>query len=170
MRELQGRWPGLHWCRWESADGLQSPHGAPLAVCGSCDARDGERIRSRELSRTEVARVWGTLGQLQADRQAGSGMACSRAMARRVSGSAWRLSKWFPQFPGRSASADGRAGSCGQRRQYRGRTRATTGCFKRPHHQRQAWCPILRRGGRAPGPRPSGWSRPVRPCPIQQWD
>ena len=68
----------------------------------------------------------GTLGQLQAGRQAGSGMACSRAMARRVSGSAWRLSKWVPQFPGRSASADGRAGSCGQRRQYRGRRRANT--------------------------------------------
>ena len=64
VRELQGRWPGLHWCRWESADGLQSPHGAPLAVCGSCDARDGERIRSKELSRTGVARVWGDVGSV----------------------------------------------------------------------------------------------------------
>ena len=53
-----------------------------MAVCGSCDARDGERIRSRERSRTGVARVWGTLGQLQAGRQAGSGMARSRAKAR----------------------------------------------------------------------------------------
>ena len=41
------------------ADGLQSPHRAPKALCGSCDARDGERIRSRGLSRTGVARVCG---------------------------------------------------------------------------------------------------------------
>ena len=34
-----------------SADGLQSPHRPPKALCGSCDARDGERIRSRGLSR-----------------------------------------------------------------------------------------------------------------------
>ena len=32
-----------------------------MAVCGSCDARDGERIRSRELSRTGLARVYGDL-------------------------------------------------------------------------------------------------------------
>ena len=35
--------------------------------------------------------------------------------------------------------------------------------------QRPAWCPIRRRGGSAPGPRPSGGSRPVRPCSIQHW-
>ncbi len=69
----------------------------------------------------------------------------------------------------RSASADGRPGSCGKRRQYRGRRRGNTRCFRRPPYQRQALCPTRRRGGRAPGPRPSGWSRPVRPCPIQQW-
>ena len=40
-----------------SADGLHRRTGAPMAVCGSCDARDGERIRSRELSRTGLARV-----------------------------------------------------------------------------------------------------------------
>ena len=34
-----------------SADGLHRRTGAPMAVCGSCDARDGERIRSRGLSR-----------------------------------------------------------------------------------------------------------------------
>ena len=44
-----------------SADGLHRRTGAPMAVCGSCDARDGERIRSRELSRTGLARVWGDL-------------------------------------------------------------------------------------------------------------
>ena len=32
-----------------------------MAVCGSRDARDGERIRSRELSRTGLARVCGDL-------------------------------------------------------------------------------------------------------------
>ena len=31
------------------------PPGGPMAVCGSCDARDGERIRSRGLSRPGVA-------------------------------------------------------------------------------------------------------------------
>ena len=55
------------------ADGLESPHRAPKALCGSCDAREGERIRSRGLSATGVARGWreiaGTLGQLQAGRQ-----------------------------------------------------------------------------------------------------
>ena len=44
-----------------SADGLHRRTGAPMAVCGSCDARDGERIRSRELSLTGLARVCGDL-------------------------------------------------------------------------------------------------------------
>ena len=35
-----------------------------MALCGSCDARDGERIRSRELSRTGVARVCGEVGSV----------------------------------------------------------------------------------------------------------
>ncbi len=65
-----------------AADGLQSPHRAPKALCGSCDARDGERIRSRGLSRPGWREIAGTLGQLQAGRQAGNGMACSRAKAR----------------------------------------------------------------------------------------
>ena len=64
------------------AAGLQSPHRAPKALCGSCDARDGERIRSRGLSRAGWREIAGTLGQLQAGRQAGNGMACSRAKAR----------------------------------------------------------------------------------------
>ena len=55
------------------ADGLQSPHGPPKALCGSCDARDGERIRSRGLSRPGWREIAGTLGQLQAGRQAGNG-------------------------------------------------------------------------------------------------
>ena len=57
VRELQGGWPGLHWGRWEVGGRLQPPHSVPMAVCGSCDARDGERIRSRELSRTGMTRV-----------------------------------------------------------------------------------------------------------------
>ena len=64
------------------AEGLQSPHRAPKALCGSCDARDGERIRSRGLSRPGWREIAGALGQLQAGRQAGNGMACSRAKAR----------------------------------------------------------------------------------------
>ena len=64
------------------AEGLQSPHRAPKALCWSCEARDGERIRSRGLSRPGWREIAGTLGQLQAGRQAGNGMACSRAKAR----------------------------------------------------------------------------------------
>ena len=83
VRELQGRWLGSIGVDWRSADGLQSPHRAPMALCGSCDARDGERIRSRELSRTGVARVGGDVGSVaDGRRQAGSGMARSRARAR----------------------------------------------------------------------------------------
>ena len=81
MRELQGRWPGVG-VDGRPADGLQSPHRAPKALCGSCDARDGERIRSRGLSRPGWREIAGTLSQLQAGRQAGNGMACSRAKAR----------------------------------------------------------------------------------------
>ena len=81
VRELQGRWPGVG-VDGRSADGLQSPHRAPKALCGSCDARDGERIRSRGLSRPGWREIAGTLSQLQAGRQAGSGMARSRARAR----------------------------------------------------------------------------------------
>ena len=43
---------------------------------------NGERIRSRGLSRPGWREIAGTLGQLQAGRQAGNGMACSRAKAR----------------------------------------------------------------------------------------
>ena len=70
------------------AAGLQSPHRAPKALCGSCDAREGERIRSRGLSRPGWREIAGTLGQLQAGRQAGNGMACSRPKARL---------NWIPQ-------------------------------------------------------------------------
>ena len=35
-----------------------------MAVCGSCDARDGERKRSRELPRTGVVRVFGDVGSV----------------------------------------------------------------------------------------------------------
>ena len=64
VRELQGRWLGSIGVDWRSADGLQLPHRAIGALCGSCDARDGERIRSRELSRTGVARVCGEVGSV----------------------------------------------------------------------------------------------------------
>ena len=65
VRELQGRWPGVG-VDGRPADGLQSPHRAPKALCGSCDARDGERIRSRGLSRPGWREIAGTLSQLQA--------------------------------------------------------------------------------------------------------
>ena len=62
VRELQGRWPGVG-VDGRPAAGLQSPHRAPKALCGSCDARDGERIRSRGLSRPGWREIAGTLGQ-----------------------------------------------------------------------------------------------------------
>ena len=58
-----GEMAGLIGADWRSANGLQSPHRAPMALCGSCDARDGER-RSRELSRTGVARVCREVGSV----------------------------------------------------------------------------------------------------------
>ena len=59
MRELQGRWPGLDGVDGRSAEGLQSPHRPPMAVCGNWDARDGKRIGIRELPRTWLVRVGG---------------------------------------------------------------------------------------------------------------
>ena len=59
VRELQGRWPGVG-VDGRAAEGLQSPHRAPKALCGSCvrgmarryaagDSRDrgGARLRGR---------------------------------------------------------------------------------------------------------------------------
>ena len=78
MRELQEGWPGLHWGRWE-VSGRSSALWPP--------ARAGMRGMAREYaagnSRGPGCREFeGTLGQLQAGRQAGSGMARSRAKAR----------------------------------------------------------------------------------------
>ena len=54
-----------------------------MAVCGSWDARDGKRIGSRELPRNWLVRVGGDVGSVaEGRRQAGSGMARSRARAR----------------------------------------------------------------------------------------
>ena len=64
------------------ADGLQALHRAPKALCGSAMrgmARGYPSGDSRGPGWREIA---GTLGQLQAGRQAGNGMACSRAKAR----------------------------------------------------------------------------------------
>ena len=52
---------GMHW---RSADGLQSPDWVPMAVCGSCAARDGWRVRSRELPWTGVVRVFADVGSV----------------------------------------------------------------------------------------------------------
>ena len=66
---------GSIWGR-EVGGRSSSPHRGPYGRCGSRDARDGERIRW-----TGLARVCGDL-RLSDDRQAGSGMARSRAKAR----------------------------------------------------------------------------------------
>ena len=64
VRELQGRSPELNWGRWEVGGRSSVATQDPMAVCGSCDARDVERIRSRERSRTGVARVCGDVGSV----------------------------------------------------------------------------------------------------------
>ena len=83
VRELQGRWLGSIGVDWRSADGLQSPQRAPMALCGSCDARGWRENTPAGNSRGPGWHEFaGKLGQLQAGSQAGSGMARSRAMAR----------------------------------------------------------------------------------------
>ena len=72
----------VHGVDGRPAEGLQSPHRAPKALCGSCGSAGWRRIRSRGLSRPGWREFAGTLGQLQAGRQAGNGMARSRARAR----------------------------------------------------------------------------------------
>ena len=70
------------------AGGLQALWGAPMAACSGCGEGDGGIGHGKRRSRTGLARVCrdvqfaGTLGQLQAGRQAGSGRARSRARAR----------------------------------------------------------------------------------------
>ena len=70
------------------ADGLQSPHRARKALCGSCDARDGERITQQgTLADRGGASLRGrSVGRMAAGcrrrRQAGSGRARNRARAR----------------------------------------------------------------------------------------
>ena len=64
VRELPGRWPGLHWGRWEVGGRSSVAAQGPYGRLRSCDARDGERIRSRERSRTGVARVCGDVGSV----------------------------------------------------------------------------------------------------------
>ena len=82
MRELQGRWPGVG-VDGRPADGLQSPHRALRPYAGVADARAWqEDTQQGTLADRGGASLRGPLGQLQAGRQAGNGMACSRAKAR----------------------------------------------------------------------------------------
>ena len=64
------------------AAGLQSPHRAPKALCGSCDAREGERIGSRGISRPGRRGDCGDVESVAGWPSGGNGMACSRAKAR----------------------------------------------------------------------------------------
>ena len=90
VRELQGRWPGLHWGRWEvgGAEGLQSSHRAPMAVCGRWAGQEWRGEDAARDTRTGWRELAGTLGWpvdgsvADGRRQAGSGIACSRARAR----------------------------------------------------------------------------------------
>ena len=69
------------------AGGLQALLGAPMAACSGCGERDGGIGHGKTHSRTGLARVCGGVGLAggsvaEGCRQAGSGMARSRARAR----------------------------------------------------------------------------------------
>ena len=83
MRELQGRWPGLHWGRWEVGGTVFSRRTGFLWPSAGAAMRGMAREYAAGNARGPGWREFaGTLGQLQAGRQAGSGMARSRAKAR----------------------------------------------------------------------------------------
>ena len=51
VRELQGRWPGLHWGRWEVGGGSSVVAQALMAVCGRWAGQDdGERTQQETLA------------------------------------------------------------------------------------------------------------------------
>ena len=58
VRELQGRWPGLHWGRWEVAEGLQSLHRGPVAACGRWAGRDGGERTQQETLADRAGASW----------------------------------------------------------------------------------------------------------------
>ena len=70
------------WVAGRLGGGLQALLGAPMAAYSGCGERDGGIGHGRGLSRPGWREIAGTLSQLQAGRQAGSGMARSRARAR----------------------------------------------------------------------------------------
>ena len=75
------------WVDGKLAGGLQALLGAPMAAYSGCGERDGRIGHGKRRSRTELARVCGDVGLAGGSvadglRQAGSGMACSRAKAR----------------------------------------------------------------------------------------
>ena len=77
-----GEMAWAHWDRLEVGGRSKSPDRVPMAVCGSCDARDARESAAGNSRRPGWCEFSGTLGQLQAGLQAGSGMARNRAKAR----------------------------------------------------------------------------------------
>ena len=70
------------WVAGRLGGGLQALLGAPMAAYSGCGERDGGIGHGKRRSRPGWREIAGTLSQLQAGRQAGSGMARSRARAR----------------------------------------------------------------------------------------
>ena len=63
---------GLHWGRWEVAEGLQSSHRAPMAVCGRWAGQDGgERTQQETLAPggASLRGRWGTGGRALSGRE-----------------------------------------------------------------------------------------------------
>ena len=92
VRELQGRWLGSIGVDWRSADGLQSPHRAPMALCGSCDARDGVGLGNvfnigEFVDLGQVARLAGLpleVSTFNSNRQCGSSMETLHRVAQSI--------------------------------------------------------------------------------------
>ena len=83
MRELQGRWPGLDWGRWEVGGGSSVTAQAPNGRLRELGCAGWQENRQQGTPAELVGASWrGRWVSGGGRRQAGSGMARSRARAR----------------------------------------------------------------------------------------
>ena len=128
------------------AGGLQALLGAPMVACSGCGERDGGIGHGERNSRTGMARVGGAFGWpvdgsvADGHHQAGSGIACSRAMARLNCSSHGQ--RWGRCRVNRRAERVSRPARAKNRRR---RVLVVTICSPRPRRavQRARLCAIL---------------------------
>ena len=82
VRDLQGRWPGHHWVEGDRRTVFSRRTGPLWPSAGAAMGRMAREYAGGDSRGPGWRELAGTLGQLQAGRQAGSGMARSRARAR----------------------------------------------------------------------------------------